>query len=170
MNQSSSFILTLHYTLHPTSYTLTNMRIPILKVGRVLIVPIQVDMDDQTVVTLQENILSELERTNARGVLIDISMLEMVDSFIGRMLSDMAAMARIMDARTVVVGMQPAVAITLVELGLELNGVDTVLNVDEGFRLLRAEFSLDDDGDDEGDVVLPSLEGIVPLGKQSHRA
>jgi rsbT antagonist protein RsbS len=146
------------------------MRIPILKVGRVLIVPIQVDMDDQTVVTLQENILSELERTNARGVLIDISMLEMVDSFIGRMLSDMAAMARIMDARTVVVGMQPAVAITLVELGLELNGVDTVLNVDEGFRLLRAEFSLDDDGDDEGDVVLPSLEGIVPLGKQSHRA
>jgi rsbT antagonist protein RsbS len=144
------------------------MRIPILKVGRVLIVPIQVDMDDQTVMSLQENILSELERTNARGVLIDISMLEMVDSFIGRMLSDIAAMARIMDARTVVVGMQPAVAITLVELGLELNGVDTVLNVDEGFKLLRAEFSLDDDEDD-GDVVA-SLEGMMPLGKQSHRA
>ena len=145
------------------------MRIAILKVGRVLIVPIQVDMDDQTVVSLQENILSELERTKARGVLIDISMLEMVDSFIGRMLSDIAAMARIMDARTVVVGMQPAVAITLVELGLELNGVDTVLNVDEGFKLLRAEFSLDETDDDEGDVV-PSLEGIMPLGKQSHRA
>src|SRR3712207_7388991 len=81
-------------------------RIPILKVGRVLIVPIQVDMDDQTVIHLQERILSELERTGARGVLIDISLLEMVDSFIGRVLSDIAAMARIMDARTVVVGMR----------------------------------------------------------------
>ena len=91
-----------------------SQRIPILKVGRVLIVPIQVDMDDQTVIHLQERILSELERTGARGVLIDISLLEMVDSFIGRVLSDIAAMARIMDARTVVVGMQPAVAITLV--------------------------------------------------------
>lgn len=119
-------------------------RIPILKVGRVLIVPIQVDMDDQTVMRLQESILHELERTAARGVLIDISLLELVDSFIGRMLSDIAAMARIMDARTVVVGMQPAVAITLVELGLELNGVDTVLNVDEGIRLLRSEIRLDE--------------------------
>jgi rsbT antagonist protein RsbS len=124
-------------------------RIPILKVGRVLIVPIQVDMDDQTVMHLQERILSELERTNSRGVLIDISMLEMVDSFIGRMLSDIAAMARIMDARTVVVGMQPAVAITLVELGLELKGVDTVLNVDEGFKLLRAEFDLSEEEDEQ---------------------
>ena len=123
-------------------------RIPILKVGRVLIVPIQVDMDDQTVMHLQERILSELERTGARGVLIDISLLEMVDSFIGRVLSDIAAMARIMDARTVVVGMQPAVAITLVELGLELRGVDTVLNVDEGIRLLRSEFGIDEDGDE----------------------
>jgi rsbT antagonist protein RsbS len=123
-------------------------RIPILKLGRVLIVPIQVDMDDQTVMLLQERILSELERTGARGVLIDISLLEMVDSFIGRMLSDIAAMARIMDARTVVVGMQPAVAITLVELGLELRGVDTVLNVDEGIRLLRNEFGIHDQEDD----------------------
>jgi rsbT antagonist protein RsbS len=119
-------------------------RIPILKVGRVLIVPIQVDMDDRTVIQLQERILSELERTGARGVLIDISLLEMVDSFIGRVLSDIAAMARIMDARTVVVGMQPAVAITLVELGLELRGVDTVLNVDEGIKLLRDEFGIGD--------------------------
>src|ERR1043166_5996621 len=119
-------------------------RIPILKVGRVLIVPIQVDMDDKTVMHLQERILTELERTGARGVLIDISLLEMVDSFIGRVLSDIAAMAR-----TVVVGMQPAVAITLVELGLELRGVDTVLNVDEGIRLLRSEFGMDD-VDDEG--------------------
>lgn len=124
-------------------------RIPILKVGRVLIVPIQFDMDDQTVIHLQERILHELERTCARGVLIDISLLEMIDSFIGRMLSDIAAMARIMDARTVVVGMQPAVAITLVELGLELKGVETVLNVDEGFKLLRSEFNLDEEDEEE---------------------
>src|ERR687884_850367 len=123
---------------------MNGVRIPILKVGRVLIVPIQVDMDDQTVIQLQERILTELERTGARGVLIDISLLEMVDSFIGRMLSDIAAMARIMDARTVVVGMQPAVAITLVELGLELQDVETVLNVDEGIKLLRREFGIDD--------------------------
>ena len=124
-------------------------RIPILKVGRVLVVPVQVDMDDQTVIGLQERILAELERTGARGVLIDISLLEMVDSFIGRMLSDIAAMARIMDARTVVVGIQPAVAITLVELGLELRGVDTVLNVDEGIKLLRDEFGADERDDEE---------------------
>jgi rsbT antagonist protein RsbS len=128
-----------------------SQRIPILKVGRVLVVPVQVDMDDQTVIGLQERILTELERTGARGVLIDISLLEMVDSFIGRMLSDIAAMARIMNARTVVVGIQPAVAITLVELGLELRGVDTVLNVDEGIKLLREEFGADDGDEDEED-------------------
>jgi len=127
----------------------SSQRIPILKVGRVLVVPVQVDMDDATVLGLQERILAELERTGARGVLIDISMLEMVDSFIGRMLSDIAAMARIMDARTVVVGIQPAVAITLVELGLELRGVDTVLNVDEGIKLLRAEFGVADRDDED---------------------
>ena len=139
-------------------------RIPILKIGRVLMVPIQVDMDDQTVIHLQERILSELERKGARGVLIDISLLEMVDSFIGRMLSDIAAMARIMDARTVVVGMQPAVAITLVELGLELKGVDTVLNVDEGFRLLRSEI---DTGDDEEEQA---YRGLSAVGKQDIRS
>ena len=139
------------------------MRIPILKVGRVLLVPIQVDMDDQTVLLLQESILTELERTGARGVLIDISMLEMVDSFIGRMLSDIAAMARIMDARTVVVGMQPAVAITLVELGLELNGVDTVLNVDEGIKLLRGEIdALDDEDQWSGEMI--------GFGEQNHQS
>jgi rsbT antagonist protein RsbS len=142
---------------------MSTARIPILKVGRVLIVPIQVDMDDQTVIHLQERILSELERTGARGVLIDISLLEMVDSFIGRMLSDIAAMARIMDARTVVVGMQPAVAITLVELGLELKGVETVLNVDEGFQLLRSEF---DNGDDTEEQ---SYRGWSAVGKQNNR-
>ena len=138
-------------------------RIPILKLGRVLIVPIQVDMDDHTVMHLQERILSELERTGARGVLIDISLLEMVDSFIGRMLSDIAAMARIMDARTVVVGMQPAVAITLVELGLELRGVDTVLNVDEGIKLLRDEFGIHDDDDDR------EVRELSALAEQIHR-
>src|SRR5215207_2617966 len=145
---------------------MTAARIPILKLGRVLIVPIQVDMDDQTVIHLQERILAELDRTGARGVLIDISMLEMVDSFIGRMLSDIAAMARVMDARTVVVGIQPAVAITLVELGLELPGVSTVLNVDEGVRLLRREFGIswEDDGDEEDWQGGASL-----FGEQSHR-
>jgi len=140
------------------------IKIPILKVGRVLIVPIQVDMDDATVLQLQDSILNELERTGARGVLIDISLLEMVDSFIGRMLSDIAAMARIMDARTVVVGMQPAVAITLVELGLELGGVDTVLNVDEGIKLLRGEFVLD------GDDAASGSEGFSFSGESFHRS
>src|SRR5918993_748730 len=149
-------------TRHPKNMD-GQARIPILKVGRVLIVPIQVDMDDQTVIHLQERILSELERTGARGVLIDISLLEMVDSFIGRVLSDIAAMARIMDARTVVVGMQPAVAITLVELGLELRGVDTVLNVDEGIRLLRGEFGIDDE---EGEAALGEFSA---LAEQIHR-
>jgi rsbT antagonist protein RsbS len=143
---------------------MSGARIPILKIGRVLIVPIQVDMDDQTVIHLQERILSELERTGARGVLIDISLLEMVDSFIGRMLSDIAAMARIMDARTVVVGMQPAVAITLVELGLELKGVDTVLNVDEGFRLLRSEIETGDEEEEQ------AYRGLSAVGKQDFRS
>jgi len=142
-----------------------SQRIPILKVGRVLVVPIQVDMDDQTVLNLQERILSELERTGARGVLIDVSLLEMVDSFIGRMLSDIAAMARIMDARTVVVGIQPAVAITLVELGLELRGVETVLNVDEGIKLLRDEF-----GTDNRDEEAEFQGGLNSLGEPSHFA
>jgi rsbT antagonist protein RsbS len=143
----------------------SSQRIPILKVGRVLVVPIQVDMDDQTVLNLQERILSELERTGARGVLIDVSLLEMVDSFIGRMLSDIAAMARIMDARTVVVGIQPAVAITLVELGLELRGVETVLNVDEGIKLLRDEF-----GTDSRDEEAEFQEGLNSLGEPGHFA
>jgi rsbT antagonist protein RsbS len=144
-----------------------SQRIPILKVGRVLVVPVQLDMDDQTVIGLQERILTELERTDARGVLIDISVLEIVDSFIGRMLSDIAAMARIMDARTVVVGIQPAVAITLVELGLELRGVDTVLNVDEGIKLLRDEFGAED-RDDEDE---PDFQGeLSSFGEPRHLA
>jgi rsbT antagonist protein RsbS len=112
-------------------------KVPILKVGEVLLVSIQSDIDDRTVLDLQQRVLQEIERTNARAVLIDISLLEMVDSFTGRMLSDIASMASIMDAETVVAGMQPAVAITLVELGLELKGVSTALDVDDGLRILR---------------------------------
>ncbi|HSE98774.1 MAG TPA: STAS domain-containing protein [Blastocatellia bacterium] len=112
-------------------------KVPILKVGEVLIVSIQSDIDDRTVVELQERILDLIDRTSARAVLIDISLLEMVDSFTGRMLSDIASMTSIMDAETVVVGMQPAVAITLVELGLELKGVSTALDVDDGMRILK---------------------------------
>ena len=112
-------------------------KIPIIKIRDYLIVSIQVDMHDKLAVQLQSQILSEIERTGAKGVLIDISVLEMVDSFIGRMLSGMASMASIMDAAVVIVGMQPAVAITLVELGLEMPGVDTALNMEKGMEMLE---------------------------------
>jgi rsbT antagonist protein RsbS len=112
-------------------------RIPIIKIRDFLIVSIQVDMHDRLAVQLQSQILEEVARTGARGVLIDISTLEMVDSFIGRMLSGMASMAAIMDAAVVIVGMQPAVAITLVELGLEMPGVDTALNMEKGMEMLE---------------------------------
>ena len=112
-------------------------RIPILKMGRYLLVTIQVDMDDRLATTLQDDLTERIAATGARGVLIDISSVELVDSFIGRMLANVAGMARVLDATTVVVGMQPAVAITLVELGLELPGIRTALNVERGMRLLR---------------------------------
>ena len=114
-------------------------RIPILRMGRYLLVTIQVDMHDQLALTLQDDLTSRIVRDKARGVLIDISSLDVVDSFIGRMISNIASMARVLDAQTVVVGMQPAVAITLVELGLELPGVRTALNVERGMALLQAE-------------------------------
>jgi rsbT antagonist protein RsbS len=113
-------------------------RIPILKMGRFLLVTIQVDMYDELALTLQDDLTERIARERARGVLIDISSLDVVDSFIGRMISNISSMARILDAQTVVVGMQPAVAITLVELGLPLQGVLTALNVDKGMALLRA--------------------------------
>ena len=113
-------------------------RIPILKMGEFLLVTIQVDMHDQLALTLQEDLTERVSRTGAHGVLIDISSLEVVDSFIGRMLANIAGMARVLDAETVVVGMQPAVAITLVELGLSLPGVRTALNVERGMALLRS--------------------------------
>ena len=112
-------------------------RIPILRMGEYLLVTIQVDMHDQLALTLQDDLTASIQRTGARGVLIDISALEMVDSFIGRMIANISRMSRILDARTVVVGMRPAVAITLVELGLSLAGVDTALDVERGMRRLR---------------------------------
>jgi rsbT antagonist protein RsbS len=112
-------------------------RIPILKMGGYLLVTIQVDMHDRLAMTLQDDLTARIVDTRAKGVLIDISALEIVDSFIGRMLADIAAMSRVLDAETVVVGMRPAVAITLVELGLSLTGVRTALNVERGMELLR---------------------------------
>jgi rsbT antagonist protein RsbS len=113
-------------------------RIPILKMGEFLLVTIQVDMHDRLALTLQDDLTERIVQTSARGVLIDISALEVVDSFIGRMLGNIAGMSRVLDAETVVVGMQPAVAITLVELGLQLPGVKTALNVEKGMALLRS--------------------------------
>jgi rsbT antagonist protein RsbS len=133
-------------------------RIPILKLGDALLVTIQVDMHDQLATALEEDLTAKIVAVNARGVLIDISALDIVDSFIGRMLDNIAAVSRILDASTVVVGMRPAVAITLVELGLTLNGVKTALDVERGMALisrrggywLRAE---DEDEDDDDDGV-----------------
>ena len=112
-------------------------RIPILQMGEFLLVTIQVDMHDRLAMSLQDDLMTRIPATNCKGVLIDISALGMVDSFIGRMINNIARMARILDAETVVTGMQPAVAITLVELGLSLKGVKTALNVDKGMRLLQ---------------------------------
>ena len=118
-------------------------RIPILKMGDSLLVSIQVDMHDRLAMTLQDDLTQKIVATRAKGVLIDISALEVVDSFIGRMLANIAGMARILDAHTVVVGMRPAVAITLVELGLGLTGVRTALDIEKGMQLIRG-------GDGEG--------------------
>ena len=113
-------------------------RIPILSMGEFLLVSIQVDMHDRLAMTLQDDLTAQIVRRRARGVLIDISSLEIVDSFIGRTLANIAAMSRVLDAETVVVGMRPAVAITLVELGMSLTGVRTALNVERGIAMLRA--------------------------------
>lgn len=113
-------------------------RIPILRMGGFLLVTIQVDMHDQLAMTLQDDLTTKISRAGSKGVLIDISALEIVDSFIGRMLGNISAMARVLDAETVVVGMQPAVAITLVELGLNLTGVHTALDVEKGMEMLRS--------------------------------
>jgi rsbT antagonist protein RsbS len=127
-------------------------RIPILKMGSLLLVTIQVDMHDQLALGLQDDLTSRIVSDAAKGVLIDISALDIVDSFIGRMLSNIAGMARVLDAETVVVGMRPSVAITLVELGLSLPGIRTALNVDRGMDLLRAARNGDtgSNGSEEG--------------------
>jgi rsbT antagonist protein RsbS len=119
-------------------------RIPILQIGKYLLVSIQVDLHDNLAMALQDDITQRISQTGAKGVLIDISSLEVVDSFIGRMIAQVSGMSRILDARTVLVGMRPAVAITLVELGVPLSGVRTALDVEAGMRHLQA------DGEEEG--------------------
>jgi rsbT antagonist protein RsbS len=123
-------------------------RIPILKMGEYMLVTIQVDMHDRLALTLQNDLTASIVKHRARGVLIDISALEMVDSFMGRMLGTIASMASLLDARTVVVGMRPPVAITLVELGLSLKGIRTALDVDKGMALLRSQVESGKNGDD----------------------
>lgn len=116
-------------------------RIPILQMGDMLLVTIQVDMHDQLALALQDDLTQKIQKTGAKGVLIDISALTIVDSFMGRMIANISGMSRILDAQTVVVGMQPAVAITLVELGLSLTGVKTALNVEKGMAILKQSMS-----------------------------
>ena len=123
-------------------------RIPILRMGEFLLVTIQVDMHDQLALKLQEDLSNAINKHASKGVLIDISSLEMVDSFIGRMVADISSIGKILGAETILVGMQPAVAITLVELGLSLPGVATALNVERGMELLRRK--IDADGTDDG--------------------
>lgn len=131
-------------------------RIPILKMGDFLLVTIQVDLYDQLAENLESDLINTINKHNSKGVLIDISAVSIIDSFMGRILGNIAVMAKILDAQTVVVGMQPAVAITLVELGLSLNGVISALNVEKGMDLLRAkmyngdnEEQIDDDNDEQ---------------------
>ena len=128
-------------------------RIPILRMGNLLLVTIQVDMHDKLALTLQDDLTNRIADVGARGVLIDISSLEIVDSFIGRTLANIASMAKVLDAETVVVGMQPAVAITLVELGMSLPGIRTALNVESGMQFLQqTAAAYPEDEDDDGDT------------------
>jgi rsbT antagonist protein RsbS len=124
-------------------------RIPILQMGKYLIITIQIDMHDDTAQALQDDLMAKISDTGARGVLIDISALDIVDSYIGRMIADLSVMAKLLHAHTIVVGMRPAVAITLVELGLTLTGVKTALNVERGMELLAAVWEDDEDARDQ---------------------
>ncbi len=132
-------------------------RIPILRIGDILLVSIQVDLQDRIAMALQEDLAEFIVESSANGVLIDISALEIVDSFIGRMINTIASVSRVLDAETVVVGMRPAVAITLVELGLSLSGVRTALDVDRGLAMLKAgRVETDEAGGDDGVETLTS--------------
>jgi rsbT antagonist protein RsbS len=127
-------------------------RVPILKIGEILLVSIQIDMEDQVALQLQEDLADRIVTTGTHGVVIDISGLDIVDSFVGRTLATIASISRVLDAETVVVGMRPAVAITLVELGLQLPGIRTALNVELGIELLSRE----QHGDPDEEVVVPA--------------
>ena len=128
-------------------------KIPILRMGKFLLVTIQVDLYDRLAEALEADLVQMVKKTEAQGVLIDISAVSIIDSFMGRIIGNIATMSKILDAETVVVGMQPAVAITLVELGLPLNGVHSALNVERGMELLRTKIALNDmESDDDGDV------------------
>jgi len=126
-------------------------RIPILKMGDFLLVTIQVDLYDQLAENLESDLINTISKHNSKGVLIDISAVSIIDSFMGRILGNIAVMSKIMDAQTVVVGMQPAVAITLVELGLSLNGVISALNVEKGMDLLRSKMHTSDNEEQDYD-------------------
>jgi rsbT antagonist protein RsbS len=133
-------------------------KIPILRMGHFLLVTIQVDLYDQLALNLESDLVQTVRKTEAKGVLIDISAVSVVDSFMGRIIGNIASMSKILDAETVVVGMQPAVAITLIELGLPLNGVHTALNVERGMELLKEKIISDDvmvteEEDDDGDII-----------------
>ncbi|MFC8966093.1 STAS domain-containing protein [Streptomyces sp. NPDC057094] len=137
-------------------------RVPVLQIGQVLLVSIQTDLDDQSVMLLQDDLAAKVVETGAHGVVIDITAVDIVDSFVGRMLSTIASISRLLDAQTVVVGMRPAVAITLVELGLSLGGVRTALTLDKGLRVLehaRAESLGESDPDGLAD---PGADGVAP--------
>ena len=129
-------------------------KIPILRMGPFLLVTIQVDLYDRLALNLEADLIETISKTNAKGVLIDISVVSIVDSFMGRIIGNIASMSKILDAETVVVGMQPAVAITLIELGLPLTGVHTALNVDRGMDLLRSKIGLHGDLDTESSEEL----------------
>jgi rsbT antagonist protein RsbS len=147
-------------------------RVPILKLGDILLVSIQIDLEDQTALALQEDLSERIVATGARGVIIDISTLEIVDSFIGRMLSTVASVSRVLDARTILVGMRPAVAITLVELGLSLPGVETALDVERALIRLGAPISVNRDGDGRAgadDRVDIAAETSPPPGGRSEQ-
>lgn len=144
-------------------------RIPVLKIGDVLLVSVQIDLEDQTAVALQEDLADRIVATGARGVLIDISGLDIVDSFVGRMLATIASVSRVLDAETVVVGMRPAVAITLVELGLSLEGIRTALNVERGLAVLELAGRTGRAGDESAtdDVTLDGA--LTETGRPEHR-